>query len=82
MRHTLAALIRNLVAGFRVACLLPVTQLAFRVDLPQLVLLFFVSSALDAGRDAIRAGPERVFNLVRRRQRVLQRGRPFFIAAR
>jgi len=56
MRHTLAALIRNLVAGFRVACLLPVTQLAFRVDLPQLVLLFVVSSSLDAVRDAIRAG--------------------------
>jgi len=63
MRHTLAALIRNLVAGFRVACMLPVTQLAFRVDLPQLVLLFVVSSALDVARDAIRAGPERVFNL-------------------
>jgi len=81
MRHTLAALIRNLVAGFRVACLLPVTQLAFRVDLPQLVLLFVVSSSLDAVRDAIRAGPDRVFNLFGAGSEFFSAGVLLFIAA-
>jgi hypothetical protein len=63
MRHTLASLVRNLVAGLRLAFFVPVTRLAFRADIPQLVLLFLFSAALDIGRDAIRAGPDRVFNL-------------------
>ncbi len=64
MRYALACLGRNLLAGLRVAFFLPVTRAAFRFDLAQLVLLFVFSAAIDVGRDALRAGPDRVFSLL------------------
>ena len=64
MRYAVASLVRNLVAGLRVALFLPVSRLAFRLDLTQLLLLFVVSALLDMARDALRAGPDRVFSLL------------------
>jgi len=64
MRYAAASLARNLVAGLRVALFLPVSRLAFRVDLTQLLLLFVVSALLDMARDALRVGPDRVFSLL------------------
>jgi len=64
MRYAVASLARNLVAGLRVALFLPVSRLAFRVDLTQLLLLFVVSALLDMARDALRVGPDRVFSLL------------------
>jgi len=47
MRHALADLLRNLRAGLRLACFRPVDRLAFRLDLPQLLLLFLMSALID-----------------------------------
>jgi hypothetical protein len=63
MRHALADLLRNLRAGFRLAFLRPVERLAFRVDLPQLLLLFIVSALIDVAGDAMRVDAPRVFSL-------------------
>jgi len=64
MRYTFASLGRNLLAGLRVALLMPVSPLAFRVDLAQVVLLFVISALLDVARDWLRTGPDRVFSLL------------------
>ena len=40
MMHELVNLGRNLVAGLRLALFLPVSRLAFRIDVVQLLLLF------------------------------------------
>lgn len=61
MAHALADLLRNLVAGLRLACFLRVDRLAFRVDLAQLVLLFLLSAAIDVVGDYLRASAPRVF---------------------
>ena len=42
VRHSLANLLRNLRAGLRLAAFLRVERLQFRIDLPQLLLLFAV----------------------------------------
>ena len=63
MRYTLASLLRNLVAGARLSLFMPVTRLAFRIDLPQLLLLFFFSAAIDVAGDWFRTGPARQFSL-------------------
>ena len=47
MTHALTDLRRNLVAGLRLALFMPVTRLAFRIDLTQLLLLFVASAAID-----------------------------------
>ena len=52
MRNAVADLLRNLRAGLRLACLRPVDRLAFRVDLPQLLLLFLLSALVDVVGDA------------------------------
>ena len=81
MAYALNSLLRNLLAGLRVAFFLPVTRFAFRVDLVQLVLLFVVSAALDVARDALRAGPERVFSLFGAGNEFFSAGVLLFIAA-
>ncbi len=45
------------------ALFLPVTRLAFRIDLPQLLLLFVVSAAIDVAGDWLRTGDGREFSL-------------------
>ena len=81
MAYALNSLLRNLLAGLRVAFFLPVTRFAFRVDLVQIVLLFVVSAALDVARDALRAGPERVFSLFGAGNEFFSAGVLLFIAA-
>ena len=61
MRNELAKLARNLAAGLRLTLFLPVTRLAFRIDLVQLLLLFALSALIDVGTDWVRAGPGGVF---------------------
>jgi hypothetical protein len=62
MRHSLANLGRNLVAGARLALFLPVSRLAFRIDVAQLLWLFAVSAALDVATDWVRYGPDAYFS--------------------
>jgi hypothetical protein len=62
MRHQLASLARNLVAGGRLALFLSVRRVAFRIDVPQLLLLFAVSAALDFAVDWVRFGPDPYFS--------------------
>lgn len=62
MRHQLANLARNLVAGGRLALFLPVRLLAFRVDVTQILLLFVVSAVLDFAVDWLRYGPDAYFS--------------------
>jgi len=64
MRHALTSLARNLVAGLRLALFLPVTRLAFRIDLAQLVLLFVFSALIDVGGDWLRTGDDREFSFL------------------
>ncbi len=64
MRYVLASLLRNLVAGARLSLFMPVTRFAFRIDLAQLLVLFFFSAAIDVAGDWLRAGPERQFSLL------------------
>ena len=61
MRHHFASLVRNLVAGLRLACLLPVSRLAFRIELVQLLLLLVVSAVIDLGVDWLRYGADGYF---------------------
>ncbi len=62
MRNELAKLLRNLRAGFRLAFFLPVTRLAFRIDVAQLLLLFVLSALADFGSDWVRYGPDAYFS--------------------
>ncbi len=62
MIRALAELGGNLVAGLRLALLLPVSRLNFRIGLAQLVLLFVVSALLDVGTDRLRLGPAAEFS--------------------
>ncbi|HEY5308225.1 MAG TPA: hypothetical protein VIK97_06945, partial [Casimicrobiaceae bacterium] len=64
MRYALASLARNLAAGLRLSLFLPVTRLAFRIDLAQLLLLFVFSAAIDVAGDWLRTEPGRVFSLL------------------
>jgi len=64
MRYALTSFGRNLVAGLRLALFLPVTRLAFRIDVAQLVLLFVFSAAIDVAGDWLRAGEGREFSLL------------------
>lgn len=63
MRHALADLLRNLRAGLRLALFRPVERLAFRVDLPQVLLLFVLSALIDVVGDAWRIDGPRAFSL-------------------
>jgi hypothetical protein len=62
MRNESAKLARNLVAGLRLALFMPVTRLAFRIDLVQLLLLFALSALADFCADALRYGPDAYFS--------------------
>lgn len=64
MLHALADLLRNLRAGLRLAFFRPVERLAFRIDLPQLLLLFLLSALIDVVGDALRVDAPRVFSLL------------------
>lgn len=55
--YALRALARNLGAGLRLALLLPVRRLDFRVDAAQVVLLFALTCAIDVVGDRMHAGP-------------------------
>jgi peptidase C13-like protein len=81
VRHILSDLVRNLVAGLRTAFFAPVTRLAFRVDLAQVVLLFVVSAAIDLGRDWLRTDSDRVFSLLGAGTEFFGAGLFLFIAA-
>lgn len=61
MGQALANLGRNLRAGLRLACFLPVARLAFRVDLVQALLLFVLSALIDIAGDYLRVGAPREF---------------------
>ena len=61
MRNELAKLRRNLAAGLRLALFMPVSRLAFRIDVAQLLLLFVVSALIDVAADWIRYGPDAYF---------------------
>ena len=60
--HYIANLVRNLAAGLRLVLFLPVSRLAFRIDLVQLLLLLVVSAALDVGVDWVRFGTDGQFS--------------------
>jgi hypothetical protein len=64
MRYAFASLARNLAAGLRLSLFLPVTRLAFRIDLAQLLLLFVFSAAIDVAGDWLRTEPGREFSLL------------------
>jgi len=61
MHHALANLIRNLRAGIRIACFLPVSRLAFRIDIAQAMLLFLLSALIDVAGDYLRVAPPHTF---------------------
>jgi hypothetical protein len=61
MRRTFTDLARNLAAGLRLALYLPVSRLAFRIDLAQLLLLLVVSAVIDLGVDWFRYGTDGYF---------------------
>lgn len=63
VRQPLANLLRNLRAGLRLAAFLRVERLAFRIDLPQVLLLFVVSALIDIVGDALRIDEPRIFSL-------------------
>jgi hypothetical protein len=62
MRNELAKLLRNLRAGLKLAFFMPVTRLAFRIDVVQLLLLFTLSAAMDFASDWVRYGPDAYFS--------------------
>ena len=64
MRYTLANFLRNVRAGARLACFLPVDRLAFRIDHAQVLLLFGLSAAIDFAGDWFRVTEPRIFSLL------------------
>lgn len=63
MTYFLAALVRNLAAGARLALPVPVGKTAFRFDLWQWVAIVVVSALVDVVLDALRAKPGTAFTL-------------------
>src|SRR5207302_9956082 len=61
--HQLVELVRNLRAGARVAFLMPVRKLDFRIGLPEIVMLFMIAALLDFANDWLRYGPDAYFSL-------------------
>lgn len=62
--YALSNLLRNLRAGLRLATFLRIDRLAFRIDLPQVLLLFGVSALIDIVGDALRIDEPRMFSLL------------------
>src|SRR5947209_9225034 len=58
MRHQFVQLGRNLRAGARVAFLMPVRKLDFRIGLSEIVMLFVLAALLDFANDWLRYGPD------------------------
>jgi hypothetical protein len=81
LRYFLSSLGRNLVAGLRTSFFLPVSRLAFRVDLAQVLALFVVSALLDLLRDWLRTDSDRVFSLLGAGTEFYGAGVLLFIAA-
>ena len=61
MGYALGSLLRNLLAGLRVALLMHVDRLRFRFSVGQVLLLFLVSAIIDIVGDYYRAVPPRSF---------------------
>lgn len=61
-RLALTEFARNLAAGARLACLLPVRRLDFRIGVGSLVVLLLLSAVLDIGLDTVRAADDAVFS--------------------
>jgi hypothetical protein len=81
LRYFLSSLGRNLVAGLRTSFFLPVSRLAFRVDLAQLLALFVISALLDLLRDWLRTDSDRLFSLLGAGTEFYGAGVLLFIAA-
>src|SRR5207237_3249122 len=64
MRHLLSDLARNLASGSRVVFGQPVDKLAFRIGLPQLLVLFVFSALLDAFVDTLRREPGATLTII------------------
>ena len=64
MRYAIGSLLRNLGAGARLASFRRIDRLAFRIDLPQLILLFLLSALIDFAGDWFRAAEPREFSLL------------------
>jgi len=62
MRYAIGSLLRNLGAGARLASFRPIDLLAFRIELPQLLLLFLLSALIDVAGDWLRAAEPREFS--------------------
>lgn len=62
MGYELSQLGRNLVAGLKLALFVPVSRLAFRIDVAQLLLLFTASAIIDIGTEWVRFGPDARFS--------------------
>ena len=62
LRSTLGSLSCNLEAGFRLAVLMPVRRLSFRIDVAQLLWLFLLSAGMDFISDWVRYGPDAYFS--------------------
>jgi len=60
--HHFANLARNLAAGLRLVLFVPVSRLAFRIDLVQLLLLLVLSALIDLGVDWARFGADGEFS--------------------
>ena len=58
MIHQLRNFDRNVRAGLRLALFLPVTRLAFRIGLAELLLLLLLSALLDLAGDWLHFGPD------------------------
>ena len=58
MTHQLRNFDRNVRAGLRLAFFLPVTRLAFRIGLAELLLLLLLSALLDLAGDWLHYGPD------------------------
>ena len=64
MRAAIHALGRNLAAGLRLALLMPVERVAFRLSATQLLLVVLLSAAIDIDSDWVRAAHEARFSLL------------------
>src|SRR5262245_42249814 len=62
VRHAFGNLLKNLAAGARLALFVPVSRLAFRIDLGQLLLLLLVSALIDVGIDWVHYGADGYFS--------------------
>ena len=60
--HHIANLVRNIAAGLRLAVFLPVSRLAFRIDVVQVLLLLLLSAVIDVAVDWARFSSDGYFS--------------------